>query len=274
MPESIPFQSLAPFASLKDPRRDHPTKLHPLFEILSLTLLASLSGAENWAEIELWSEANQDWLQQFFPLENGIPSHDTFSRVFALLDPEPLAAAFLAWSSQISTHIQGVVAFDGKTVRRSLDRPDGKGPIHVVSAFAVDNRVVLAQLKVDDKTNEITALPQLIRLLDLSGCTATIDAMGCQVECAQAIRDQKGDYMLCIKENQPTLYTEVKELFDHALKPNLPKDQSIAYVESVDVDKGHGRIEQRRCIGIEDLQGLSSILRWPGAKIRSCRCRW
>ena len=266
MPEHELPKSLRVFELVEDARRVHPTTLHKLMDIIAITIMATLCGASNWVEIELWAKSTRAWLETILELPNGIPSHDTLSRVFAVLDPDQMVEAFTKWTSELSEHIQGVVALDGKTVRRSMSTADGRGPIHVVSAFAAESSLVLAQMKVAEKSNEIIALPQIIRMLDLQDCVVTVDAMGCQVEVAKAVLEQHGDYMLHIKDNQPTLHADVAQLFDWALDPALPLDQRILWVESESLNKGHGRIEHRRCVGIEDLEGLETLERWPGAK--------
>jgi hypothetical protein len=193
------------FANVEDPRRPHPTTFHSLEAILIITILGTICGAQNWVEIEQWGQAQQAWLSKFLALPHGIPSHDTFGRVFALLDPESLHQAFVAWMSALVARCPEIIALDGKAMRRSLDRADGKGPSQVVSAWASRNALGLAQVKVDTKSNEITALPELLALLNLEGNVVTIDARGCQVEIAQQISDQGGEYVLSLKENQPTL---------------------------------------------------------------------
>jgi len=266
MPEQELPKSLRVFESVEDPRRVHPTTLHNLTDIISITIMATLCGAANWVEIEVWAKSKRDWLETVLQLPHGIPSHDTVSRVFAMLDPGQMVEAFTQWTSGLAEHIKGVVALDGKAVRRSMVTADGRGPIHVVSAFAAESSLVLAQMKVAEKSNEIVALPQIIRMLDLQDCVVTVDAMGCQVEVAKAVQEQHGDYMLHIKDNQPTLHADAAQLFDWALDPALPQDQMISWVESESHDGGHGRIERRRCVGIEDLDGIETIERWPGVR--------
>lgn len=265
MSESTILASLESFSLIIDPRRDHPTTLHTLYDLLVLTLLATLCGASNWVEIQQWSEAHEDWLRTFLAMPHGVPSHDTFGRVFSLLEPEALQAAFLNFNQTLADHIEGVVCLDGKTVRRSLDSAHGRGPIHLVSAFAAANSLVLAQLKVKDKENEIVALPRLIDMLDLRGCLVTIDAMGCQVDIAQAIVAQQGDYLLRVKDNQKGLRQDIEDLFDWALDPNRPADQQVEWVEHESWDKGHGRVEGRVCVGIDQahLEGVGALERWP-----------
>jgi predicted transposase YbfD/YdcC len=180
-----------------------------------------------------------------------------------VLDPESLQQAFIAWMNALADLSQDIVALDGKTIRRSLDRADGKGPIHVVNAWASANEIVLAQFKVDAKTNEITALPQLLRLLNLAGAVVTIDAMGCQVEVARQIQAQGADYVLSLKENQPSLCRDCADLFTW-LRGEHPLDQPVAFGYDEQVDGGHGRIETRRVWSTEALEGVISGERWPG----------
>lgn len=251
------------FANVEEPRRPHPTRLHSLEAILVITILGTMCGAHNWVEIEQWGQAQQTWLSEFLELPHGIPSHDTFGRVFALLDPESLHQAFVAWMSALAQLDQEIIALDGKTIRRSLDRADGKGPIHVVSAWASRNELVLAQFKVDAKSNEITALPELLALLNLEGSVVTIDAMGCQVEIARQIIDQGGAYVLSLKENQPSLYADCVELFAWLKGPH-PLEEEIVLGADEQVDGGHGRIETRQVWCTSALEGVVSCERWPG----------
>ena len=206
------------FAHLDDPRVDR-TKAHQLLDILTIALCAILCGADSWTDCEAFGHAKRDWLRTVLALPNGIPSHDTFGRVFAALDPEPFQRGFLSWVQASAARLAGLtehVALDGKTLRRSHDRRAGTAALHLVSAWASANRLVLGQVAVADKSNEITALPALIRLLDLTGCIVTIDAMGCQTEVVAAIVEQQGDYVLALKGNQGTLHREVEAVFAHA----------------------------------------------------------
>ena len=251
------------FADVEDPRRPHPTTLHSLEAILIITILGTLCGAQNWVEIAQWGEARQAWLREFLDLPYGIPSHDTFGRVFALLDPESLHQAFVAWMSALAQLGQEIIALDGKTIRRSLDQADGKGPIHVVSAWASRNELVLAQFKVDATSNEITALPALLALLNLEGSVVTVDAMGCQVAIARQIIDQGGDYVLSLKENQPNLHADCVELFTWLKGPHA-LDEQIVLGADEQVDGGHGRVETRQVWCTSGLDGIVSGGRWPG----------
>jgi len=231
------------FADLEDPRIDR-TKLHKLFDIIIVAICAVICGADSWVEIEEFGNAKIDWFRTFLELSNGIPSHDTFGRVFALLDPDQFRSGFVSWIQAIGRITEGeIVAFDGKTLRRSHDNSLGKAAIHMVSAWASTNRLVLGQLKVDEKSNEITAIPALLRLLALKGCIVTIDAMGCQTEIAQTIIDQGGDYVLALKGNQGSLHREGQDLIAYAQQTNF---QDIAHAFHETVEKGHGRIEVRR----------------------------
>jgi predicted transposase YbfD/YdcC len=231
------------FADLEDPRIDR-TKLHQLFDIIIIAICAVICGADTWVAVEEFGNAKIDWIRTFLELPNGIPSHDTFGRVFALLDPEQFQRCFVSWIQAISQITDGeIVALDGKTLRRSHDGTLGKAAIHMVSAWASANRLVLGQLKVDEKSNEITAIPELLRLLTLKGCIVTIDAMGCQTEIAQVIVDEGADYVLALKGNQGTLHRDVQDLFAYAEETNF---KDIAHDFHRAVEKDHGRIEIRR----------------------------
>ena len=256
-------QMLTFFAVVHDPRRQHPTTLHTLETILTITILATLCGAQNWVEIAHWGQAKAAWLAEFLDLTQGMPSHDTCGRVFAALDPESLQPACMRWMNALADLSQDVVALDGKTIRRSLERAAGKGPIHVVNAWASAHELVLAQFKVDAKSHEITALPELLRRLNLAGAVVTIDAMGCQVEIARQIQAQGADYVLSFKENQPALYHDCEDLFTW-LRGAHPLDQPVAFGYAEQVDGGHGRIETRRVWSTEALEGVGAGQRWPG----------
>jgi predicted transposase YbfD/YdcC len=200
------------FAQVEDPRMER-TKLHRLRDIIILAICGVICGAEGWVEIEEFGKAKEAWFTELLKLPNGIPSHDTFGRVFALIDPKQFEASFLHWVQGISTTVQGVIAIDGKTLRRSHDHAAGKKALHLVSAWAVENRLVLAQLATEEKSNEITAIPLLLQQLALAGCIVTIDAMGTQTKIADQIIEQEGEYALALKDNQGNLYEEVKATF-------------------------------------------------------------
>lgn len=237
------------FAALDDPRIDR-TKRHKLLDIVVIAICAVICGADDWVAIETFGKAKYEWFKQFLELPNGIPSHDTFGRVFGALDPEQFQSCFLNWISAVSEITQGqVIALDGKTLRRSHDKTLGKKAIVMVSAWATANHLVLGQRKVDEKSNEITAIPELLQVLEIAGCIITIDAMGCQKEIAAEIVEQGADYVLALKENQGNLYEDVELLFN-----DLEESQFSAYQYDHErtVNKGHGRIESRQCWTISD----------------------
>jgi hypothetical protein len=189
------------FGNLEDPRSDH-TRQHELIDIITIAICGVICGADSWADLEIFGKSKEGWLKGFLELPNGIPSHDTFGRVFSLLDAQQFQDCFLEWVKAVNDVTRGqVIAIDGKTVRRSHDKTLGKSAIHMVSAWASENRLVLGQTKVAEKSNEITAIPELLALLDVSGCIVTIDAMGCQKEIARLIIEDSGDYVLALKEN-------------------------------------------------------------------------
>ena len=243
------------FGELKDPRIDR--QLHKLIDILIIAICAVICGADTWEDVEAFGKAKKAWFESFLELPNGIPSHDTFNRVFNRLDPQQFQSCFMKWISAASELIQGqVIAIDGKLLRRSHDKGIGKAAIDMVSAWANSNHLVLGQIKVDDKSNEITAIPQLLKALDVSGCIVTIDALGCQTEIAETIIDQDADYALSLKENQGRLYEDVKLLFD-----DLESSDYTAYTydHARTVNKGHGRIEIRECWTISDPEVLCHL---------------
>ncbi len=250
------------FCGLQDPRMDR-TKKHALFDIVTITICAVIGGADNWVEVAAFGQAKEVWLKGFLELPNGIPSHDTFGRVFRLLDPQQWQDGFLSWVAAITQAAKGqIVPIDGKALRRSHDKKLGAKAIHMVSAWASDSKVVLGQVKVDKKSNEITAIPTLLDMLTLSGCIVTIDAMGCQKEIARKIIAKGADYALALKGNQNGLYEGVQALFEAA-----PLDDFDAHHYHKTVEKNHGRPEIRHCWTISDptlLSELHNFSAWQG----------
>ena len=256
------------FGELADPRIER-TKLYPLINLITIALCAIISGADDWVAIAAYGRTKREFLGTLVDLTNGIPSHDTFRRVFGLLDPEQFQAQFLAWVQRIEQLTTGeVVAIDGKRLRGS--RQSTKGAINLVSAWATQNRLVLGQRKVDDKSNEITALPELLELLHLKGCIVTIDAMAPkgspQQAIAETIIEQEADYLLALKGNQPELFRAVGDYFDALLDPTQ-KITNFAYLRTVDA--AHGRIETRQHWITEEISWLSAVTGkalWPGLR--------
>lgn len=251
------------FAQVEDPRMER-TKRHRLRDIMILAICGVICGAEGWVEIEEFGRAKEAFFQKLLDLPNGIPSHDTFGRVFSLIDPKQFEASFVQWVQGISKTVKGVIAIDGKTVRRSHDRTAGKSALHMVSAWAVENRLVLAQLATEEKSNEITAIPLLLQQLVLKGCIVTIDAMGTQLNIAAQIIEQEGDYALALKGNQGSVYDEVKATFALAEKEGFAQLQAESARR---VEKGHGRLEIREYWTIRDpeiLDYLDPQKKWKG----------
>ena len=244
------------FSHMDDPRSNR-GKRHDLMDILAIAICAVICGAEGWADVELFGESKYDWLRRFLKLSNGIGSHDTFGRVFSLIDAGQFQRRFMDWVKGVSELTQGqVIAIDGKTLRGSGDRSSGKAAIHMVSAWAQKNSIVVGQTKVSDRSNEITAIPHLLRMLEVSGCIVTIDAMGCQKEIAATIIERGADYVLSAKKNQPRLYEDVQETFAYAREDG---SAGVAHDFCETVEKGHGRIERRRCWTISEPAYLDHI---------------
>jgi len=244
------------FAELTDPRVAGACD-HKLLDIVAIAICAVICGADGWTDVEDFGQAKEAWLRTWLELPNGIPSHDTFGRVFARLNPQEFQAGFLKWVQAVSQLTQGqVIAVDGKTLRRSHDRRLGKNAIHMVSAWASANHVVLGQRKVDEKSNEITAIPELLQLLEIRGCLVTIDALGCQTDIARQIVSQGGDYLLALKGNQEHLSEDVQSLFEWA--ENL-EFQGLVHDQHQTVNKGHGRLEKRQCRTLSDPTCLSML---------------
>lgn len=225
------------FASIPDPRLER-RKRHKLSDIFFITLCAAICGADDWVSIEQFGKAKEKWLTAVLGLQHGIPSHDTFGRVFALIDTQQFSECFSRWVADLSDLSGGeVIAIDGKCLRRSLDNASEKAAIYMVSAWATQNQLVLGQQRVDDKSNEITAIPKLLTQLNIEGAVVTLDAMGCQTAIAKQIVDKKADYLLSLKGNQGTLHQDVKLFFESA--------NTCPPVGHTQYDGGHGRIETR-----------------------------
>ena len=250
------------FGKVTDPRIDR-TKEHKLIDIMAIAICAVICGAEGWVDIENFGNGKRVWLQTFLELPNGIPSHDTFGRVFSLIDPKEFQESFRSWVQSIHEFTQGqVLALDGKQLRGSGDSVLGKRAIYMVSAWAEANQLVLGQHKVNEKSNEITAIPELLKMLDVEGCIITIDAIGTQTKIVKTIVEQGADYVLSVKENQGQLYQDISWLFEY---DQQYKFEQGAYDHARTVNKGHGRIEVRECWSISDpeyLHSLSSFSKW------------
>jgi len=228
-------------AHVHDPRSANAR--HRLFDIFVIALCAVISGAEGWEDMEEYGQAQAEWFQQFLELPHGIPSHDTFRRVLSRLKPDEQTQCFVSWTEALHESLDGeIVALDGKTLRRSFDHAASKGAIHMVSAWANAHRLIVGQRKVDDKSNEITALPKLLRMLELEGAIVTIDAMGCQKEVAKTMTEQGADYVLALKDNHPTLHGEVQLLFEDVKAERL---DDITSERHTTIDADHGRLETR-----------------------------
>jgi predicted transposase YbfD/YdcC len=256
MCEAVHPPILTHFATLEDPRQ-YAKVLYPLVELLLLALAATIAGADDFVEITLWGEQHLGFLRRFLPYENGIPSHDTMCDVFAAIDPELFKACFLAWVEDLRDGAAELIAIDGKTSRGSHDRGKGRKPLHLVSAWATGQRIVLGQQATEEKSNEITAIPLLLKALDLTGALVTIDAMGTQTKIAQAIRDGGGHYVLSLKENWPATLAEVEMLFD-------TPPPGMAFETHQTVDGCNGRIATRRHSVCYQVDWMTAGRRYPG----------
>ena len=244
------------FSKVTDPRKDR-TKDHKLMDIISIAICAVICGAEGWVDMEIYGNSKLHWLSTFLELPNGIPSHDTFGRVFSLIDAQQFQLAFYEWVLAVNEIIQGqVINIDGKCLCGSDDKQLGKRAIYMVSAWAEENEIVLGQRKVDEKSNEITAIPELLKMLAISGCIVTIDAIGTQTDIAKTIIEAKADYVLSVKENQGNLFEDVSVLFAIDQAQNF-KYASFEYAKTT--NKGHGRIEIRECWSTSNPEYLSLI---------------
>lgn len=254
------------FGNLPDPRAAN--SLHKLIDILTISICAVICGAKTYDQIEVYGQENYQWLNEFLELPKGIPSHDTFGRVFSYIDPREFQNCFMEWIAEVSRLLKGeIVAIDGKTLRRSYDSASEKKAIHIVSAWVTEQNIVLGQYKTSEKSNEITAIPLLIKMLDLSGSIVTIDAMGCQKKIAAAIMEKKADYVLSLKENQPQLYGDVKLYMDDIIQSGK-ENEDFYYHDTIDAD--HGRIETRKYWITSDIDWLHNRKNWRGLKCIGC----
>lgn len=258
---------LAHFKNLDDPRLNtHRNFQHNLGDIFIITVLATICGADNWMEIERFGLAKQSWLETFLELPHGIPSHDTFSRLFASLEPNQFETCFNQWIASLDIDLKKeIIALDGKTLRGSGNKRQQQPALHLVSAWATKSRLMLAQVKTAEKSNEITAIPKLLAMMNVEGSTITIDAMGCQTNIAKQIVTQGADYVLSLKENQPTLYRDVCAIFSRA-EEGEKKYKKMLHLRRVEKVHAHGRVETRRYTLISARDPLLFELRWPGLK--------
>jgi predicted transposase YbfD/YdcC len=263
-----PASILNYFRDLPDPRRETRNKKHRLIDILVIAICGTIAGCQSAVEIAAYGRAKREWLKTFLELPNGIPSHDTFSRVFQLLDARKFHDCFVAWVRALHELTRGqVVPIDGKALRRSFDSASDLPALHLVSAWAAENRLVLGEVPVDGKSNEITAIPKLLEILELTGAIVTIDALGCQKEIAAKIREKGADYVLAVKENQPHLYEDLSDHFDRVLEDEelLPRGRRHATEE-----KNRGRAEHRTYISTPVPKGLRNRAAWRDLSSVGC----
>lgn len=255
------------FDQLEDSRMER-TRLHRLDDIVAIAIIAVICGAEGWTDVEDYAHSKHDWLKTFLRLPNGVPSHDTFGRVFALIDPDAFERCFMAWvQSLIELTGERALHIDGKTLRHSFDTASNKAAIHMITVWASQAQLALGQRAVDDKSNEITAIPRLLELITLHGAVVTIDAIGCQTAIVNKIVDGGGNYILAVKDNQPTLHEDVKLLLDDAIERNF---EHMGYDFNEQVNKGHGRIETRRVWVTRDVDWLRQREQWTNLRSAIC----
>lgn len=255
---------LREFSKIEDPRMNR-TKRHNLQDILAIAICAVICGADGWVQIETFGKCKLEWFKTFLALPHGIPSHDTFGRVFAMLKPQAFEQCFMNWVAALRKVSKGqLVAIDGKTVRRSFDTASDKAAIHMVSAWCKKNQMVIGQITTAEKSNEIKAIPQLLKILELDNAIITIDAMGCQKKIAKAIVENNADYILQLKGNQQKFHDEVVELFENCLTDDC---HGIKYHSAQTADKGHGRIEVRKIVATNEIEWFAEREKWK--KLRS-----
>ena len=248
------------FSNLKDPRINR-KKLYPLMEIIFVVLCGSICGAESWRDFVIFGNEKVEFLRQYFHFKNGIPSKNTFARVFSALCPEAFKSCFIEWVKSLQENLKDIIAIDGKTLRGSFDTTKGQSAIHMVSVFATQAKLVLGQQKVSDKSNEITAIPLLLEMLELKGSIITIDAMGCQKTIAKKIIEEEADYVFSLKGNHGTLHEDVELFF----KTECDKNESKFIIDQCEeTDAGHGRIEKRECWATDKIDWLEQKDEWKG----------
>lgn len=251
------------FSVIEDKRQAIKVK-HKLIDIIGITIFAAIAGIVEWEEIEEWAKERINWLKKYLELPNGIPSHDTISRTFSWIKPEIFYQCFMKWINEIAHITEGeIIAIDGKTLKGSIDKANGRTAIHMVHAWACSNELLIGELKTESKSNEITAIPKLLEMLDIKGCIVTIDAMGTQKDIAEKIRGKKADYVLALKGNHPLLCEEVTKYFEFEISENF---EGVKYDYFETVEKGHGRIEKRKYWITENIEWLEVRGDWKDLK--------
>lgn len=254
------------FEAVEDPRMDTHNRRHNFHDILVITILGAICGADTWTEICDFADAKIEWLKTFLELPNGIPSHDTFGRVFSLINPKEFEECFCEWIASLTINVsKEIIAIDGKTLRGSHNRKKGVKPLHLVSAWAVNNRIMLGQVKTEEKSNEIEAIPRLLKIIDIKESIVTIDAMGCQKKIAKQIVAQGGHYVLALKDNQESLHKDIASIFTKGQEGPKKYKKMLNRVR-VEKIRDHGRSERRRYTLISARDSLMFALRWPGLK--------
>lgn len=255
------------FVAIEDPRTNNHNRRHELHDVLVITILGTICGADTWIEICDFAHAKIDWLKTFLKLPNGVPSHDTFGRIFSLINPTTFEKCFIDWISSLSIDLKNeIISIDGKTLRGSANRMRGQKALHLVSAWASNNRIMLGQIKTQEKSNEIEAIPELLKMIDVKGSTVTIDAMGCQKDIAKEIVKQEADYVLALKENQKTLYDDVNSIFTRAEENKQKQYKKMLHRRKIEKIHGHGRIETRKYTLVSARDPLMFEIRWPWLK--------
>lgn len=254
------------FEAVEDPRMDTHNRRHNFHDILVITILGAICGADTWTEICDFADAKIEWLKTFLELPNGIPSHDTFGRVFSLINPKEFEECFCEWIASLTINVsKEIIAIDGKTLRGSHNRKKGVKPLHLVSAWAVNNRIMLGQVKTEEKSNEIEAIPRLLKIIDIKESIVTIDAMGCQKKIAKQIVAQGGHYVLALKDNQESLHKDIASIFTKGQEGPKKYKKMLNRVR-IEKIRDHGRSERRRYTLISARDSLMFALRWPGLK--------